>query len=73
MKSLLFILGLSLALSAVDVERHQKMVDFINKLRTTWTAKVHDRDIAGLGGSWKESEEIRLPEKTLFTKCCSSR
>ena len=66
MKSLLFILGLTLALSAVDVERHQKMVDFINKLRTTWTAKVYDRDIAGLVGSWKESEEIQLPEKTLF-------
>ena len=66
MKSLVFILGLALALTAVDVERHQTMVNFINKLRTTWTAKVYDRDIAGLVGSWKESEEIQLPEKTLF-------
>ena len=66
MKSLLFILGLSLALSAVDVERQQKIVDFVNKLRTTWTAKLYDRDISGLVGSWKESEEIQLPEKTLF-------
>ena len=66
MKSLVFILGLSLALTFVDVERHQTMVNFINKLRTTWTAKVYDRDIAGLVGSWKENEEIQLPEKTLF-------
>ena len=66
MKSLVFILGLTLTLCAADLERHQKIVDFVNKLRTTWTAEVNRREIAGLVGAWHENEEIQLPEKTLF-------
>ena len=66
MKSLLFILGLSLTLCALDLERKQKRIDFINKLRTTWTAKMYDRDYTGLIGAWKENEENKLEEKTVF-------
>ena len=66
MKSLLFIFLLSLTLCAKNFERQKKRVEFINKLRTTWTAKVYERDIAGLCGAWPENEENRLEEKTEF-------
>ena len=66
MKSLLFVLGLSLALCNVDLERHQKIVDYVNNLKTTWTAKVYPRDIQSLIGAWKDTEETRLPQKTEF-------
>jgi cathepsin B len=67
MKSLLFILGLTMTFSLVDVQRQQSMVDFVNKLRTTWTAELNQRDISGLLGAWKEGEEHQLKEKTVFT------
>ena len=66
MKTIIFVLGVALVFSLVDVERHQSIVDFINKLRTTWTAKVNERDISGLLGAWKEGEEVQLQEKVLF-------
>ena len=66
MKSLLFILGLSLTLCLVDIERQEKMVNFINKLRTTWTAQIYERDIAGLVGAWYENEDMQLEEKKVF-------
>lgn len=66
MKSLLFILGLSLILCDLNLEKQQARVDFINKLRTTWTAKVYDRDYSSLIGAWPENDENRLEEKTVF-------
>ena len=66
MKSLILILGLSLIICAIDLERQQKRVDFINKLKTTWTAKIYERDIADLVGTWPENEEKKLEEKTVF-------
>jgi len=67
MKFILFILGLSLSFSLVDIEKHQKMVNFINKLRTTWKAKVYERDITNLVGTRHETEKMKLPEKKAFT------
>ena len=66
MKSYLFLLLLTIAFSLVDVERHKKIVDTVNNMKTTWKAKVYDRDISPLVGAWKESEETELPEKTTF-------
>ena len=66
MKFILFLFGLSLTACLIDVERSQKMVDFVNKLRTTWTAKLYERDISGLVGAWTENEDIQLPEKKTF-------
>ena len=42
------------------------MVAFINKLRTTWKAKLYNRDIVSLLGAWKETEENKLPERKTF-------
>ena len=65
MKSVLFILGLTLALCAVNIEKHQKIVNFVNKLRTTWKAKVYDRDYSKLIGTWRNRKA--LPKrKTVF-------
>ena len=66
MKSLLFLLGLSLTLCLVDYEKHQKIVKFVNKLRTTWTAEVYDRDITKLIGTLKTPKEMLPKEKTVF-------
>jgi len=66
MRSLIFILGLSLTLCFIDYERHEKIVNFVNKLRTTWTAKIYERDIAPLVGAWKDNEETQLEEKVSF-------
>ena len=65
MKSVLFILGLTLALCSVNIEKHQKIVNFVNKLRTTWKAKVYDRDYSKLIGTWRNRKA--LPKrKTVF-------
>ena len=65
MKSVLFILGLTLALCAVNIEKHQKIVNFVNKLRTTWKAKIYDRDYSKLIGTWRNRKA--LPKrKTVF-------
>ena len=66
MKSILFLIGLSLVCSLYDANKHEKIVNYVNKLRTTWKAKVSHRDIAPLLGAWKEGEQTQLPEKTLF-------
>ena len=66
MKAITFILLVTLALCEVDVEKHQKIVNKVNKLRTTWTAKLNTRDIKPLLGAWPETEETQLPEKVSF-------
>ena len=66
MRSLIFILGLSLTFCLVDVQKHEEIVKFVNKLRTTWTAKLYERDIAPLVGAWKDNEETELEEKKVF-------
>jgi cathepsin B len=49
----------------VNIEKHQKIVNFVNKLRTTWKAKVYDRDYSKLIGTWRNSKA--LPKrKTVF-------
>ena len=48
MKSYLVLVLLYSALCIVDKDKHQKIVNFINKLRTTWTAKLYERDVSPL-------------------------
>jgi len=66
MKSLIFLLAISLILCEVDVKKHEEIVKFVNKLRTTWKAKLYDRDIKPLIGAYEDTEETKLPEKTEF-------
>ena len=66
MKIFLIILILSYTFTLVDIERKQKIVDMINNLKTTWKAKVYNRDYSNLIGTWKETPESELPEKTTF-------
>ena len=66
MKSYLLISLLTLCLNLIDIERQQKIVDYVNNLKTTWKAKIYHRDIAPLIGSWEETPETQLPEKTVF-------
>ena len=66
MKSFLLISLLTLSLCLVDIERQQKIVDYVNNLKTTWKAKLYNRDIAPLVGSWEETPSTQLPEKTTF-------
>lgn len=49
-----------------NLELHEKIVQRVNKLKTTWTAEVYHRDIKPLLGAWKETEDMQLPEKTEF-------
>lgn len=66
MKSYLFLALIVLASCLVDVQRHQKIVETVNNLKTTWKAKLYHRDIAPLIGAWKDTPETSLPEKTVF-------
>ena len=66
MKAYIFCLLAALAVSLVDIPRHQKIVDTVNNAKTTWTAKINHRDIAPLIGAWPETPETQLPEKTEF-------
>ena len=66
MKSYLLFLLINLTVSLVDIERHQKIVDTVNNLKTTWKAKLNHRDISPLVGAWKDTPETQLPEKTTF-------
>ena len=66
MKSYLFLLLLTLASSLFDEDRHQIIVGIVNSKQTTWKAEVYHRDISELIGSWAETPETELPEKTTF-------
>ena len=66
MKSYLLLFLITLTFGLVDIQRHQKIVDTVNNLKTTWKAKLYHRDIAPLIGAWKETPETQLPEKTTF-------
>ena len=66
MKSYLLLILVALAHGLVDLQRHQNIVDIVNNAKTTWKAKVYERDIAPLIGAWKETPETELPEKTMF-------
>ena len=44
MKLFLSILIFSYAFTLADIERKQKIVDMVNNLKTTWKAKVYNRD-----------------------------
>ena len=66
MKFLILIIYLSQIFSYYDVEKHKEMVAFINKLRTTWKAKLYERDIIPLLGAFKETEETKLKERKYF-------
>ena len=66
MKAYILCVLVALAVSLVDVPRHQKIVDTVNNAKSTWTAKLNHRDIAPLVGAWKETPETQLPEKTEF-------
>lgn len=67
MKFIVALLAISLVFCEVDVEKHKKIVEKVNKLRTTWKAKLNTRDIKPLLGAWPEDEkEPVLPEKTEF-------
>ena len=66
MKSFIFILGLSLTFCLVDITNHQNMINFINKLRTTWNSKFYKKDISFPIMSQIKKENMQLPEKTIF-------
>ena len=66
MKLFLSILIFSYAFTLADIERKQKIVDMVNNLKTTWKAKVYNREFSHLIGTWKETPETELPEKTTF-------
>ena len=66
MKSYILFILFSLSFSLVDIQRHQKIVDTVNNLKTTWKAKIYYRDIAPLVGALKDTPETQLPEKTTF-------
>ena len=66
MKSFIFFLIITFVFTLVDIPRHQKIVDTVNNLNTTWKAKLYNRDIAPLIGTWKETSETQLSEKTNF-------
>ena len=66
MKSYLLLFLITLTFGLVDIQRHQKIVDTVNNLKTTWKAKLYHRDIAPLIGAWKETPETQLPEKKIF-------
>lgn len=62
MKALCFLLILSLSLCDLDLKRQQHIVSKVNRLKTTWTAKLNFRDIKPLLGL-KRSDKNILPEK----------
>ena len=66
MKSFIFFLSITFVFTLVDIPRHQKIVEIVNNLNTTWKAKLYNRDIAPLIGTWKETSETQLSEKTNF-------
>ena len=66
MKSILYILLFSLVFNLYDIEKHKKIVYYVNKLRTTWKAKLYDFDISPLLGAWEETESTQLQERTVF-------
>ena len=66
MKSYLLLTLIAFSCSLVNYVRHQQIVDTVNNKKTTWTAKLYERDIAPLIGAWKETPETELPEKTTF-------
>ena len=41
MKSYLLFLLINLTVSLVDIERHQKIVDTVNNLKTTWNLIIY--------------------------------
>ena len=66
MKAYILCLLVALAVSLVDIPRHQKIVETVNNLKTTWTAKINHRDVAALLGAWPDTPQTALPEKTEF-------
>ena len=66
MKPFLLFLLISFAFSLLDIQHHQKIVDTVNNLKTTWKAKLYNRDITLSLGSLKETSEFNLPDKTTF-------
>ena len=66
MKYLILFLTITSILSYYDIENHKKIVSFINKLRTTWKAKLFNKDTSTLLGSWKQPESSLFPERKTF-------
>lgn len=55
MNAILFLSLLSLTLTAYDHNYHKQIVEKVNRLRTTWTAKLSNRDIEPLCGLKQEN------------------
>lgn len=51
MQKLIIIALLGLSLCVFDIERQAKLAHKVNKLKTTWTAQVYDRDFTPLLGA----------------------
>lgn len=66
MKFLILIIYLSKIFSYYNIENHKAIVSFINKLRTTWKAKLYIRDVTPLFGAFKETEETKVRERKTF-------
>lgn len=66
MKYTALVLLFTIAFCELDLDYHEKIVNKVNKLRTTWKAKLNTRDIKPLLGAWPETEDTALPEKVTF-------
>ena len=66
MKSLITFLLISNVFTLADIEHYQKIVDTVNNLKTTWTAKLNHREFAPLIDTLRETPEIQLTERTQF-------
>ena len=66
MKSFITFLLFSIVFTLVDIEHRQKIVDAVNNLKTTWKAKLNNRDFAPLIGTLRKTPENEIQEKTKF-------
>lgn len=68
MKPLLLLALLSLSLCETYIERHQKIADKVNRLKTTWRAQASTESLRPLLGAWEDKDANRLPEKVFATE-----
>ena len=66
MKSFITFLLFSIVFTLVDIEHRQKIVDAVNNLKTTWKAKLNNRDFSPLIGTLRKTPENEIQEKTKF-------
>ena len=68
MKAVLVLFLIGLSFCKYDFKKHEKLVAHINKLKTTWTAKVTGLDIKPLIGTLPPKKGQELPRKKFAKK-----